>query len=85
MSGMDGFFLFDTPVGRLDMSNRAIFTNEVIFEVADQVLVFATDSDYSQKDYEGIKNRLTGEKMLARSSDDWIVVRTGSIYSGGAK
>lgn len=80
LSGIDGFFLFDTPVGRLDMSNRAIFTNEVIFKVAKQVMVFATDSDYSREDYLGIKHRLTAERTLTRNDEDQIVVTSGSIY-----
>ncbi len=82
LSGIDGFFLFDTPVGRLDMSNRAIFTNEVIFKVANQVMVFATDSDYSRTDYFGIKGYLTSERILTRNEHDQIVVKDGSIYSG---
>lgn len=80
LSGIDGFFLFDTPVGRLDMSNRAIFTNEVIFKVAKQVMVFATDSDYSSEDYSSIKHRLTAERILTRNDEDQIVVTSGSIY-----
>lgn len=80
ISGLNGFFLFDTPVGRLDMSNRSIFTNEVIFKVAQQVMVFATDSDYSKSDYESIKTRLTQERLLTRNEHDQIEVRSGSIY-----
>ncbi len=52
LSHNDTFFLFDTPVGRLDSGNRKLFTNEVIFKAASQVFVFATDSDYSENDYE---------------------------------
>lgn len=85
LSGIDGFFLFDTPVGRLDMSNRAIFTNEVIFKVANQVMVFATDSDYSQDDYLGIKGYLTSERILTRNEFDQIVVKDGSLYGRGEK
>lgn len=83
ISGIDGFFLFDTPVGRLDMSNRSIFTNEVIFKVAKQVMVFATDSDYSKSDYEKIKNRLSAENILLRDENDQIVIVPGSIYKSG--
>lgn len=83
-SGINGFFLFDTPVGRLDMSNRSIFTNEVIFKVAEQVMVFATDSDYSKSDYMAIKEKITGEKILARNDKDQIVLLPGSIYQGAA-
>ena len=80
LSKIDTFFLFDTPVGRLDMNNRKIFTKEVIFKVSDQSIIFATDSDYSDKDYELIKNKLTGEFKLTRNAKDQIVVSKGSIY-----
>lgn len=80
LSKIDTFFLFDTPVGRLDMNNRKIFTEEVIFKVSDQSIVFATDSDYSKKDYSIIKSKLTNEYRLARNKKDQIVVAKGSIY-----
>lgn len=80
LSKIDTFFLFDTPVGRLDMNNRKIFTEEVIFKVSDQSIVFATDSDYSKKDYNIIKSKLTNEYRLARNKKDQIVVAKGSIY-----
>ena len=80
LSKIDTFFLFDTPVGRLDMTNRKIFTEEVIFKVSDQSIVFATDSDYLKKDYNAIKSKLTREYKLTRNSKDQIVVTKGSIY-----
>ena len=80
LSKIDTFFLFDTPVGRLDMNNRKIFTEEVIFKVSDQSIVFATDSDYSKKDYSIIKSKLTNEYRLVRNKKDQIVVAKGSIY-----
>lgn len=80
LSKIDTFFLFDTPVGRLDMKNRKIFTEEVIFKVSDQAIVFATDSDYSKKDYSIIKSKLTNEYKLVRNKKDQIVVTNGSIY-----
>lgn len=81
LSKIDSFFLFDTPVGRLDMSNRKVFTEEVIFKVSEQTIVFATDSDYSKKDYSLIKTMLTSQFKLTRNSKDQIVVTKGSIYS----
>lgn len=80
LSKLDTFFLFDTPVGRLDIGNRKIFTEEVIFKVSDQTVIFATDSDYSKKDYNMIKENLTKEYKLSRNSKDQIVVAEGSIY-----
>lgn len=80
MSNTDNFFLFDTPVGRLDKENRGIFTNEVIFNVSNQVIVFATDSDYSEQDYNQMKKKITKELILRRNSKDEIVVKEGSIY-----
>ena len=80
LSKIDTFFLFDTPVGRLDMNNRKVFTEEVIFKVSEQSIVFATDSDYSKKDYAIIKTKLTNEFKLVRNAKDQIVVSKGSIY-----
>lgn len=80
LSKIDTFFLFDTPVGRLDMKNRKVFTEEVIFKVSEQTIVFATDSDYSKKDYSLIRSNLTKELKLTRNSKDQIVVADGSIY-----
>ena len=80
LSNIDTFFLFDTPVGRLDMKNRKIFTEEVIFKVSDQSIVFATDSDYSKKDYSLIKGKLSNEYKLLRNKKDQIIVAQGSIY-----
>lgn len=76
----DTFFLFDTPVGRLDSGNRKLFTNQVIFEAASQVFVFATDSDYSSIDYDRIKDRITTEMVLKRNENDQIVMLPGSMY-----
>lgn len=80
VSKIDTFFLFDTPVGRLDMNNRKIFTEEVIFKVSEQAIVFATDSDYSKKDYSLIKSKLSNQFKLTRNKKDQIVVTKGSIY-----
>ena len=80
LSHNDTFFLFDTPVGRLDSGNRKLFTNEVIFKAASQVFVFATDSDYSKNDYESIKNHITSEMVLKRDEYDQIVMVPGSMY-----
>lgn len=80
ISKIDTFFLFDTPVGRLDADNRSIFTKEVIFTVTDQVAVFATDSDYSKDDYKKIKDCITKEVQLVRNDDDEIIVLNGGIY-----
>lgn len=85
ISNVDTFFLFDTPVGRLDMENRKVFTNEVIFNVADQVAVFATNSDYTKGDYKGISSRITKEVMLKRDSNDQIIAVEGGIYKGGGE
>lgn len=80
LSENDTFFLFDTPVGRLDMNNRSLFTNEVIMKISDQVIVFATDSDYSKSDYDLIKDNITQELNLKRNDNDEIVVLSKSIY-----
>lgn len=80
LSKIDTFFLFDTPVGRLDMKNRKLFTEEVIFKVSDQSIIFATDSDYSKKDYGLIKDKLTKEYQLVRNKKDQIIVTTSSLY-----
>lgn len=76
------FFLFDTPVGRLDVPNRKIFTKEVIFKIADQAIIFATDSDYSKEDYLYLKDSVTQEMKLQRNNEDEIIVVEGSIYGG---
>lgn len=80
LSENDTFFLFDTPVGRLDMNNRSLFTNEVIMKISDQVIVFATDSDYSKNDYDLIKENVTQELNLKRNDNDEIIVINNSIY-----
>lgn len=82
LSKNDTFFLFDTPVGRLDVKNRSIFTNEVILKISDQSMVFATDSDYSKNDYDKIKKSITKEYILSRDQYDDIIVTEGSIYGG---
>ena len=80
ISKINTFFLFDTPVGRLDVGNREIFTKEIILKVADQVIVFATDSDYSSSDYQNIKSSINQELKLGRNNKDEIIVSEGSIY-----
>ena len=86
ISKIDTFFLFDTPVGRLDVGNRSVFTKQVIFNVAEQVAIFATDSDYSKEDYQSIKDSITKEVRLLRDENDEIVVADGGIYDQeGAK
>ena len=82
MAHTDTFFLFDTPVGRLDSGNRKLFTNKVVFDVSDQVFVFATDSDYSENDYISIKDEITDEFVLKRDSNDEIVLVHSSLYPG---
>lgn len=80
VSNIDCFFLFDTPVGRLDKKNREIFTKEVIFSISDQAIIFATDSDYSENDYQKIRSNITSEYRLVRDEKDRIVAKIGSIY-----
>lgn len=80
LARIDTFFLFDTPVGRLDAGNRRVFTNEVIFKVSEQTIIFATDSDYLVDDYSAIKDHLTSEMVLTRDARDEIIVQKGSIY-----
>lgn len=80
LSNNDCFFLFDTPVGRLDKKNREIFTKEVIFTVSNQSFIFATDSDYSEDDYLRIKSRIRAEYKLDRNKNDEIIAVNGSIY-----
>ena len=80
LSNINTFFMFDTPVGRLDVGNRGVFTNEVIFRVADQVIVYATDSDYTLEDYSQIKSNISQELHLKRNKNDEIVVVNESIY-----
>lgn len=73
--------MFDTPVGRLDSKNRAVFTNDVILDVAEQVTIFATDSDYSLDDYNNeLKNKVTREMVLRRNKSDEIVIKKGNLY-----
>ena len=76
----DTFFLFDTPVGRLDTKNRSIFTDQVILKIADQVMIFATDSDYTMSDYKNLNGKFTQELRLSRNENDEIVAIKGSIY-----
>ena len=80
LSNIDCFFLFDTPVGRLDKKNREIFTKEVIFSVSDQAFIFATDSDYSEDDYDKIKSNVSLEFKLKRNEIDEIIAVEGSAY-----
>lgn len=80
LTAMDNFFLFDTPVGRLDKGNRELFTREVIFPMSEQVFIFATDSDYSEDDYKNISSSITAEFKLCRNEKDEIVAMKGSIY-----
>lgn len=81
ITNTDSFFLFDTPVGRLDSKNRAVFTNDVILDVAEQVTIFATDSDYSLDDYNNeLKNKVTREMVLRRNKSDEIVIKKGNLY-----
>ena len=80
LSEVDCFFLFDTPVGRLDKKNREIFTKEVIFSVSDQAFIFATDSDYSEDDYHKIQSNISSEFRLKRNEFDEIIATEGSVY-----
>lgn len=80
LTTIDSFFLFDTPVGRLDKGNRELFTKEVIFSVSEQSFVFATDSDYSEEDYKKISSSISAEYKLSRNEQDEIIAVKGSIY-----
>ena len=80
LAAIDTFFLFDTPVGRLDKGNREVFTKEVIFGVSEQSFIFATDSDYSEDDYHTISQHITTEFKLRRNENDEIIAVKGSIY-----
>lgn len=80
LSEVDCFFLFDTPVGRLDKKNREIFTKEVIFSVSDQAFIFATDSDYSEDDYHKIQSNISSEFRLKRNEFDEIIATEDSVY-----
>lgn len=52
------FFVFDTPLARLDKSNRTLFLNNLMSQISDQVIILSTDSEVDNELYRSAQNRI---------------------------
>ena len=49
------FFVFDTPLARLDQSNRKLFIKNVISPMSDQVIILSTNEEITGDNYKSIE------------------------------
>jgi DNA sulfur modification protein DndD len=63
-SKRDTLFIFDTPLARLDKSNRKGFINEILNNISTQVIVLSTDSEFTKNEIEFIKDKLSNRFLL---------------------
>jgi len=61
-------FVFDTPLARLDSSNRINFIREIVSSISDQVVILSTDSEFIAENYVAIKDRISRNYMLTYDS-----------------
>lgn len=69
-SDRDGFFIFDTPLARLDSENRASFIKNIVQSISNQVIILSTDSEFVGEYYDLILNRVSKQYLL--SFDDTL-------------
>jgi len=58
ISGRKGMFVFDTPLARLDRSNRLSYIDRIISNIGDQVIVLSTDSEFVGEAHDRIKEKI---------------------------
>lgn len=63
-SGRDMFFVFDTPLARLDNDNRALFVSNLITKISSQVIVLSTDTEINKDLYPLIKTKIARKYLL---------------------
>ncbi len=64
VSGKNEFFIFDTPLARLDVENRLLFINNIIKTISDQVIVLSTDSEIVNQNYDELKSSVSRQYKL---------------------
>lgn len=69
-SKRDTFFVFDTPLARLDENNRKSFVKNIITNISNQVIVLSTDEEIVGDLYKGIKDRINTEFLLDNKPEE---------------
>ncbi len=63
-SGRREMFVFDTPLARLDGATRSLFIDKIVSSISDQVLILSTDTEFTGKNYELIRERISKTYLL---------------------
>lgn len=64
ISGRREMFIFDTPLARLDTSNRLNFINNIISTISQQVVILSTDSEFIGENLKTINNKIFKKYLL---------------------
>jgi DNA sulfur modification protein DndD len=62
------FFVFDTPLARLDQANRKAFITNVISPMSEQVVILSTNEEITGANYKLIKDRIFRSYTLVYDS-----------------
>ncbi|MGL5550342.1 MAG: hypothetical protein ACRDD4_11640, partial [Culicoidibacterales bacterium] len=58
------FFVYDTPVGRLDHENRLNFINEIVLKSGSQVIVLSTNTEIIGELYDAVQPNISQQYLM---------------------
>jgi DNA sulfur modification protein DndD len=72
------FFVFDTPLARLDKQNRKNFITQIIKKISDQSIVLSTDSEFVDVFFDLIDSSIAKKYKLDYQDD----LRKSTVFEG---
>lgn len=72
------FFVYDTPVGRLDHENRLNFVNEIILKSGNQVIVLSTNTEIIGELYTAVEQQIAQKYIM-----DFDEVKVSTVITPG--
>ena len=84
ISGRKEMFVFDTPLARLDKTNRKNFINNIVLTISDQVIILSTDSEFVDDNYKLVENK-ANHVYLLEYDDLNAETKVSNNYFRGAK
>lgn len=84
ISGRKEMFVFDTPLARLDKTNRKNFINNIVLTISDQVIILSTDSEFVDDNYKLVESK-ANHVYLLEYDDLNAETKVSNNYFRGAK
>lgn len=77
----DMFFVFDTPLARLDGDNRTLFIKHLLSEISSQVIVLSTDSEVTHENYKAIFPRISHDYTLNYDEENYKTTAESGYFN----